>query len=89
MHHTSNEPRVMQKCFKTDQVPRSALSAAKKAVRENMKLLHYVLLAESETDMHQALVSFRVRTLSPQLTTFPRLTLSWSFRERCARKIAL
>jgi hypothetical protein len=67
MHHTSNEPRVMEMCFKTDQVPATALRAAKKAVRENLTVLTDVLRAEDEKQMYQPLVS--LRTLWSMLAT--------------------
>jgi hypothetical protein len=59
-HHTSNDASVMPKRFKTDEIPKKVLKAAKTALQDNPEVLKAVLNA-SEDGMRTPLVrSFRV-----------------------------
>jgi hypothetical protein len=47
---------LMQRCFKTSEVPPHTLRTAKMAIRKNLNLLDDVLDARSEMEMHLPLV---------------------------------
>jgi hypothetical protein len=51
-----NNALLMQRCFKTSEVPPHTLRSAKMAIGKNLKLLDDVLDARSEMEMHVPLV---------------------------------